>query len=203
MYPNYPNYQNFPTRQFPTGVYPATTYPQVANQPAQFQNPPIQQQFQQVQTPIPQVSAAEKRNKILELYKIVLGRIPQESDISALLNNNFSEIDLIKKMLNSEEHLEILRSRNEIVTSRIENEKIKKEMEELRAKQIDLESTNKSWEELVSEKSEQMRSVSDENKGLNEKVIVMRKRIEGYETRLTMPWWKKVWQWGKKVVGRS
>lgn len=175
MYPNYPNYQNFPTRQFPTGVYPATTYPQVANQPAQFQNPPIQQQFQQVQTPIPQVSAAEKRNKILELYKIVLGRIPQESDISALLNNNFSEIDLIKKMLNSEEHLEILRSRNEIVTSRIENEKIKKEMEELRAKQIDLESTNKSWEELVSEKSEQMRSVSDENKGLNEKVIVMRK----------------------------
>ncbi len=216
MYPTYPNYQNFPTRPN-NNFYPQVPSPQFqtqANFPlqqsvqTQFQNPSLQTINSQnypnsiPQNPQVQVSSAEKRTKILELYKIILGRIPKEADISTLLSNNLSEIELMKKMLNSEEHLEILNSRNEIVNSRIETEKIKKEMEDIKARQMDLENTNKSWEELVSEKSDEMRKLEEEKKILSEKIENMRKRIEGYEVRLNKPMWKKGWEWVRKVWGR-
>lgn len=186
MYPNY-NQNPFP----PLGNFnpqPASSYyvPQSQN----LNNLNNFPGYQRYQPSPPQVSAnqasskqklqedvSRKKEKIISWYKLIFGRIPSESDLSTLLQSKLPEIEIVKKMLSDSEHLEVLNARNEIINSRIENERLKKEMEDMQLKQVDLENTNKGWEELVADKSNEIRELDQQIQNFNLELEKARNKI--------------------------
>ncbi|MEI6886833.1 MAG: hypothetical protein WCK31_01190 [bacterium] len=100
-----------------------------------------------------------KEESIANLYKIVLGREPNINDLSYLSSLNIQEDVLTKKMVESLEHAEIVKSRQEILVSRVNFNLIKRQYEDtsnclkdreaiLANLQNILEEKNASYEEL-------------------------------------------------------
>jgi hypothetical protein len=122
------NQQIQPIQQQPINTFnnTATTVNQTPDQNV-VQNVPAQRPFASqpaTQGPInpPQVilSRDERKDMIIRNYKKILGREPNTNDLNYFLNVGIHEADLIKKMMESQEHVDMVKAKEELA-------KIKKE----------------------------------------------------------------------------
>lgn len=89
----------------------------------------------------------EERRKMIERnYIKVLGRAPNQSDINYFLNSGITEAELIQKMIDSQEHLDLL--------------KAKKELEELKKSQTEMENMSTKLNVQVAEQAKLVESLN-------------------------------------------
>lgn len=116
-----------------------------------------------------------KSEEIKKIYTKVLGRTVSESDLAYIINANISENDLIKRMIDSEEHAELVRARQELILIKTESEKIQKESRSILAKAEDTEYVNNSLKNLVVEKTNSIQQYKEESEKKDEVIARMQK----------------------------
>lgn len=94
-----------------------------------------------MQPPI-QMSREERKDMITNLYKKMLGREPNANDLNYFLNIAITEDKLIKRMIDSQEHLDL-------VNSKAENEKNKENYEKQKIELSRLKSENNDQKVLL------------------------------------------------------
>jgi N-acetylmuramoyl-L-alanine amidase len=137
-------------------------YPPIANNysPAGFGNnnmPPMQNQM----------SREERKEMISKLYKKLLGREPNQNDLNYFLNIAITEDKLIKRMVDSQEHLDL-------VNSKIENEKNKEFFEKQKVELSRLKAENNDQKVLLQNLS---KLLHQKNRHLSE----MQAKVNKYE----------------------
>ncbi len=113
-----------------------------------------------------------RSQNIKKLYATILGREVNDSDLSYIINANIQELDLIKRMVESEEHAELIKSRQEVIRTQAEIEKIKRENKIIQAKSEDVDFVNSSLRNLVTEKGNSISEIKEE---IYEKDILINK----------------------------
>jgi uncharacterized coiled-coil protein SlyX len=63
-------------------------------------------------------SRDERKEMIKDNYNKILGRAPNKSDLNYFLNTGINEEKLIEKMINSQEHADLVRARQEVLTTK-------------------------------------------------------------------------------------
>lgn len=87
----------------------------------------------------------EKRKEMIEnTYLKVLGVKPEDKDLNLHLNKGISEAELTQKLIDSEQHTTIVKSKEEL-------DKIKKEHEAMSAKMVKLQTTVKDMQEMIAQ----------------------------------------------------
>jgi hypothetical protein len=134
---NAQNVQNVPVQQSNVQQQPINTFNNTATPVAQ--NVPAQRPFASqpaTQGPInpPQVilSRDERKDMIISNYKKILGREPNTNDLNYFLNVGIHEPDLIKKMIDSQEHVDMVKSKLELAMIQKENSDNAYELSQLR-----------------------------------------------------------------------
>ena len=74
----------------------------------------------------------ERKTMIIQNYAKILGREPSDNDLNYFLNIGIREDDLIKKMVNSQEHVDLVKARQEVLTTRIKMNNEQTELMQLR-----------------------------------------------------------------------
>ena len=82
-------------------------------------------------SPLP--SREERRKMIITLYTKILGREPSQNDINYFLNVGIREDELIKKMMDSQEHADLVKSKQEFAAIKQEFETQRIELTELKS----------------------------------------------------------------------
>jgi N-acetylmuramoyl-L-alanine amidase len=81
----------------------------------------------------------EQRKKMVEeTYVRILGRKPNQTDLNYFLNRGTSEIELLKKMIDSQEHVDLIKSKKELDDLKQKEEKQTEELRRLRASLQDM-----------------------------------------------------------------
>lgn len=81
----------------------------------------------------------EQRKKMIEEnYVKILGRKPKQSDLNYFLNRGTSESELIKKMIDSQEHVDLVKSKKELEELKEKHDKLEVEVEKMRAGMRDM-----------------------------------------------------------------
>lgn len=117
----------------------------------------------------------QKANNVRNIYLQVLGRSVTDQDLAYIINSGISEADLTKRMLESEEHAEIVKSRQEVILTRIENEKMKKDYENIKIKADDVEYVNNSLRSLIDEKAITLSDVKEEIRIKDQTIMQLQK----------------------------
>jgi chromosome segregation ATPase len=79
----------------------------------------------------------ESRKQMIEDYYVkILGRKPKPNDLNYFLNTGITEAELIKKMVNSQEHADIIKAKKEL-------EEINKKVQEQETEILKLKASNK------------------------------------------------------------
>lgn len=81
-------------------------------------------------TPLP--SREERRKMIVTLYTKILGREPSQNDINYFLNIGIREDELLKKMMESQEHADLVKSKQEFSTIKQQFETQQSELAQLK-----------------------------------------------------------------------
>lgn len=133
----------------PTGTQPqlqnnATTV--VNNQPANPYQPaiPIQPPSAAVQTnPYNTMPSRDERKQMIALYYTkILGREPNQNDLNYFLNIGIKEDELIRKMIDSQEHADLVKSRQEVIQS-------KQQLNDHQVELLQLRSTTKDQQSII------------------------------------------------------
>jgi len=135
---------------------PATSIPSISQSnisPPSYGSSPVSSSGY---APLP--SREERKKMVLATYNKILGREPNESDLNYFLNIGIREEDLIKKMMDSQEHLDLVNAQ--------------KEFKELKEKH---ETTQKDLEQLKYEHEEQQKIIENMHESIEQKNIALSK----------------------------
>jgi hypothetical protein len=79
----------------------------------------------------------ERKEMIIKSYAKVLGRDPNENDLNYFLNTGIREEELLKKMVDSQEHSDLVKARQEVITSKLKMSEEQNELMALRTKSLE------------------------------------------------------------------
>ncbi|MEI6462490.1 MAG: hypothetical protein WCO33_02365 [bacterium] len=94
-----------------------------------------------------------KEESIINVYRIVLGREPSVNDLTYLASINISEDVLLKRMVDSLEHAEIVKARQEILSSRVEYNLMKRQFDDVNNCLKDREAILANLQNILEEKN--------------------------------------------------
>lgn len=121
--------------------------------------------------------------EIKALYRNVLGREVEDSEIIFWLNLQIKPEELTRRMLNSQEHVDILSARTELVETRVKDAEIELESKKNKKLYEDVLMQNKTLVGLIDEKNLRLREVeqrvgelSDREKSLQQTLYNLNKR---------------------------
>jgi len=152
-------YQGLP--QAPPTIQPTslatnmTTPMQKPNIPASFPPTMPNSQFPQ-QSPqgMSQMPSREQRKELIKKnYIKVLGREPNQNDLNYFINIGIKEDDLIKKMVNSQEHADLVKARQEVLKTKKKFNDQQLELETLRAADQDNTNITKQLNQSIQQKN--------------------------------------------------
>ncbi len=95
----------------------------------------------------------ERKEMIKKNYVKILGREPTQSDLNYFLNISIKEDDLIKRMVDSQEHADLVKARQEVIKIKEKFGKQKDELLRLRVKVSDQEGIIKNLNALLMQKN--------------------------------------------------
>lgn len=103
----------------------------------------------------PGFMSREDRKKMVEdMYAKVLGREPNQNDLNYFLNTGISEPELLKKMVDSQEHADLVKSRQEVIKAKEEMNENKTELITLRASAEDQKVIVRNLHTLIAQKNQ-------------------------------------------------
>lgn len=79
------------------------------------------------------MSRDDRKKMVNDMYTKILGREPTQNDLNYFLNIGISEQDLLKKMVDSQEHADLVKSRQEVIKAKEELAEHNTELLQLRA----------------------------------------------------------------------
>lgn len=82
-------------------------------------------------------SRDDRKEMINKTYIKILGREPNQSDLNYFLNTGINEDQLIKKMIDSQEHVDLVKARQEVLTTKAQFHAHQAELIQLRAETKD------------------------------------------------------------------
>lgn len=148
----------------PQTATPSTTgtYPTIHNMPSQpqtynhnYTNPsPAVGIPPSSPKPAGFMSREDRKKMINDLYVKILGREPNQNDLNYFLNMGINEQDLITKMINSQEHVDLVKSRQEVIKAKEELNNSKTELITLRTSTEDQRVIINNLHTLIAQKNQ-------------------------------------------------
>ncbi len=162
-----------PPQSIPTNPYPVVPQPKPIN-PVQNQvssNPPPQMApspssgFNQPYSPGNNnfgnqqksggfITRDDRKKLIQDMYVKILGREPNQNDLSYFLNIGIGEQELIKKMIDSQEHADLVKSRQEVIKAKEELNSTRTELIQLRTSAEDQKVIIRNLHTLITQKNQ-------------------------------------------------
>lgn len=118
-------------------------------------------------TPKPYMNREERRQMIIDNYIKILGREPSQSDLNYFLNLGTNEEQLIQKMIDSQEHADLVKSRQEVVKTKEKLTKQTNELLHLRTKVSDQQGIIKNLNQLLIQKNRAIYRLNQALRGYN------------------------------------
>lgn len=160
-----------PTQSVSTNPYPVAPKPinpvqsqasfnphpqMVSNQSLGFNQPysPGNNNFDNQQKPGGFMTRDDRKKLIQDMYVKILGREPNQNDLSYFLNIGISEQELIKKMIDSQEHADLVKSRQEVIKAKEELNSTKTELIQLRTSDEDQKMIIRNLHTLIAQKNQ-------------------------------------------------
>lgn len=100
------------------------------------------------------MSRDDRKKMIEDQYVKILGREPNQNDLNYFLNTGISEADLIKKMVESQEHADLVKARQEVIKAKEEAANQKTELSQLRASVEDQKIILQNLHSLLAQKNQ-------------------------------------------------
>lgn len=107
-----------------------------------------------------QLSRNEKREMILKRYKQILGKIPSDADINYFINLGLNEDQMIRRIVESEDHVAQVNAAAEYLKIKPDYEKLKLENEQLKVRIRDIEELVKKQNEFILQKNKIIQSLT-------------------------------------------
>ncbi len=139
---------------------PPTSYPSTYN--------PVQP-TPQTYTPLP--SREERKQMVINNYTKILGREPNQNDLNYFLNIGIREDELIKKMIDSQEHVDLVKSKQELTSLKEEHKKVLSELNDLKAQSEDSQGIIENLHSSIDQKNIALTQLQYEIKELQQKLI--------------------------------
>ena len=95
----------------------------------------------------------QRKKMIEENYLKVLGRKPKQTDLNHFLNRGTSEAELIKKMIESQEHVDLIKANKELEELKVKHEKSEDNAKKLKTSLQDMKSILDSMNKAVVHKN--------------------------------------------------
>ena len=110
----------------------------------------------------------ERKKMIIETYKKIIGKEPNQNDLNYYLNMATSEDELIKKLVDSKDHTDMVKDAGEAKTLREKYEKTESELLTLRSKVKDQQAMLNNLNQLLAHKNLAIQQMQNEliNKGV-------------------------------------
>jgi len=121
------------------------------DQPSAF---PMDNGFGDTQRPGGFMSREDRKKMVEDMYVKILGREPNQNDLSYFLNIGINEQELIKKMIDSQEHADLVKSRQEVIKAKEEMNETKTELIQLRASAEDQKVITRNLHTLIAQKNQ-------------------------------------------------
>lgn len=120
-----------------------------------------------------------KEDAIINIYRLVLGREPSVNDLTYLSSINIQEEVLLRRMVDSIEHAEIVKARQEILISRIGYNAIRRQLEDVSVNLKDKDAILSNMQNILEQKNATYEELTTKHevvtKKLNEFTIVSEK----------------------------
>lgn len=100
------------------------------------------------------MSRDDRKKMVNEMYNKILGREPTQNDLNYFLNIGISEQDLLKKMVDSQEHADLVMSRQEVIKAKEELNEHSTELLQLRASTEDQKVIIRNLHALIAQKNQ-------------------------------------------------
>jgi hypothetical protein len=100
------------------------------------------------------MSRDDRKKMVNEMYTKILGREPTQNDLNYFLNIGISEQDLLKKMVDSQEHADLVKSRQEVIKAKEELNQHSTELLQLRASAEDQKVIIRNLHALIAQKNQ-------------------------------------------------
>ena len=100
------------------------------------------------------MSRDDRKKMVNEMYTKILGREPTQNDLNYFLNIGISEPDLLKKMVDSQEHADLVMSRQEVIKAKEELAEHNTELLQLRASTEDQKVIIRNLHALIAQKNQ-------------------------------------------------
>ena len=100
------------------------------------------------------MSRDDRKKMVNEMYNKILGREPTQNDLNYFLNIGISEQDLLKKMVDSQEHADLVMSRQEVIKAKEELNEHSTELLQLRASTEDQKIIIRNLHALIAQKNQ-------------------------------------------------
>jgi hypothetical protein len=107
----------------------------------------------------------ERKEMIIKNYAKILGRDPSESDLNYFLNTGIREEELLKKMVDSQEHADLVKARQEVITAKMKMSEEQNELMALRTKTNESDTIIKNLTDSITQKND---AISELNKRIKE-----------------------------------
>jgi len=143
----------------PSSVSSYTPPPPIRSQPGSFPSYPMRSPYGQsptygAQSLTPPVQNREDRKKMIrEKYHLVLGRKVSDQDLNYFLNLGLSEEQMLKRIIESQEHADLVRESQKHKKIKPEYERLKVEGQELKVQLRDKEDLIVQQNELIAQKN--------------------------------------------------
>jgi len=111
----------------------------------------------------PQTMSRDERKKMIDdMYVKVLGREPNQNDQNYFLNIGIAEQELMKKMIESQEHADLVKSRQEVLKAKEELNEHKTELFQLRASSEDQKVIIRNLHALIAQKNQAIAQIQQQ-----------------------------------------
>lgn len=109
--------------------------------------------------PQKQMTREERKKMIQEKYELILGRKVNDKDLNYFVNLGLNEDQMIKRLVESQEHADMVKNSQEHKKIKPEYEKLKKEVQELRTGVKDKEALVEKQNELIERKTQTIQNL--------------------------------------------
>jgi len=111
----------------------------------------------------------ERKEMIIRNYARILGRDPNENDLNYFLNTGIREDELLKKMVDSQEHADLVKARQEVITAKMKMTSEENELMTLRTKSMESDTIIKNLNDTLIRKNEAIYELNKKVKELEQK----------------------------------
>jgi thymidylate synthase len=111
----------------------------------------------------------DRKEMIIRNYARILGRDPNENDLNYFLNTGIREDELLKKMVDSQEHADLVKARQEVITAKMKMTAEGNELMTLRSKSLESDTIIKNLNDTLIRKNEAIYELNKKVKELEQK----------------------------------